>query len=429
MTNPRKTRPAVPWRAILLSISWAVLCWPAAAVVHAGACGTERHAGGGALDELTWRRLNGIYEEVGEERYDEAFADLEQMLQRAGRDAYLRAILNQAMAQVEWARGNYESSLRFFERAVELDTLPDETHFALQYQIAQLYYMQDRFDEALARLEAWFCAVPEERISASAYVLEAAIQAGREHHAGALEAIERAIAMEESPREDWYLLKLAAHYELGQYSEAAATLEVLIENWPGNKQYWLQLAQVYDRLGQESRALAVLALAYRRGLLDEEADILWLSSLYSSSELPYKAAGILEDGIRGGVVAGSGTRWAQAADAWYAAAELERALAAYVEAGRVSGSGDIDLRRAHILIDLERWEEAAEALDLALERGGLDDRRTGEAYLLRGLARYSLDRPDQAAADWERAGRYETARDAAGQWLEHLHEERQRKTS
>ena len=78
---------------------------------------------------------------------------------------------------------------------------------------------------------------------------------------------------------------------------------------------------------------------------------------------------------------------------------------------------------------MERWSEAVEALDLALERGGLDDRRTGEAYLLRGLARYSLDRPAQAADDWERAGRYETARDAAAQWLNHLREERRRQTS
>jgi tetratricopeptide (TPR) repeat protein len=425
MAPDRTSRP--PAR-LLGTILCAALCCQATAVA-AAECGIERDARAGALDEWTWRRLNAIYEQVGEERYDESFEDLETMLERAGRDAYLQAILNQAMAQVEWARGNYESSLRYFETAVELDTLPDETHFALQYQIAQLYYMQDRFDEALARLQMWFCAVPAEGITAPAYVLEAAIQAGREDHAGALEAIDRAIAMEEDPKEDWYLLKLAAHYELVQYSEAAATLERLIEEWPGNKQYWLQLSQVCGRLGWDDRALAVLALAHRRGLLDEEADILWLSSLYSRSDLPYKAAGIMEEGIRAGVVAGSATQWAQVADAWYAAAELERALAAYTEAARASGSGEIDLRRAHILIDLERWPEAVEALDLALERGGLDDRRTGEAYLLRGLARYSLDRRDQAAADWERAGRYETARDAAGQWLNHLREERRRRNS
>jgi tetratricopeptide (TPR) repeat protein len=146
-------------------------------------------------------------------------------------------------------------------------------------------------------------------------------------------------------------------------------------------------------------------------------------------ELPYKAAEVLENGIRTGIVDGTGANWTRAGDAWYAAAELERALAAYRAAGRASGDGDIDLRRAHILIDLQRWPAAVKALDRALSKGGLDDRRTGEAFLLRGMAHYSLDNHDGAAADWQRAGGYETASDAAAQWLNHLREKRRRESS
>jgi tetratricopeptide (TPR) repeat protein len=393
------------------------------------ACGGKRDVSAGALDEWTWRQLNAVYEEVGDARYDEAFDDLTAMLERSGRDRYLQSILNQALGQVEWARGRYAPSLRYFERAVELDALPDETHAALLFQIAQLYYAEDRIEEAQAKLELWFCSVPPGKVTSSAYVLEAGIHARREDHAAALEAIEKAIAMDESPKEDWYLLELAAHYELEQYSEAAATLETLVANWPDGRRYWLQLAQVSERLGRDRRALAVLALAHRRGLLDRENDISYLSALYSKMELPYKAAEVLENGIRTGIVDGTGANWTRAGDAWYAAAELERALAAYRAAGRASGDGDIDLRRAHILIDLQRWPAAVKALDRALSKGGLDDRRTGEAFLLRGMAHYSLDNHDGAAADWQRAGGYETASDAAAQWLNHLREKRRRESS
>jgi len=92
-------------------------------------CGIERNPEAGTLDELTWKQLNAIYEDVGEERYDAAYAALRKLLDRAGRDTYLQAVLNQALAQVEWARGNYDPALRYFEAAVELDTLPDEAHF------------------------------------------------------------------------------------------------------------------------------------------------------------------------------------------------------------------------------------------------------------------------------------------------------------
>jgi hypothetical protein len=62
-----------------------------------------------------------------------------------------------------------------------------------------------------------------------------------------------------------------------------------------------------------------------------------------------------------------------------------------------------------------------------LTKGGLDDRKTGEAYLLRGMAEFNLGNFDSASADWGKASRYDKARDAAKQWMNHLEEERRRR--
>jgi tetratricopeptide (TPR) repeat protein len=412
---------------LLATLAALTVAGPASA--QGRACGVERNPGTGTLDELTWKQLNAIYEDVGEERYDQAYVDLQKLLGRAGRDTYLQAVLNQALAQVEWARGNYDPALRYFETAVELNTLPDEAHFALMYQIAQLYFMKDRYDDALANLDLWFCTVPPEKITSAAYVLKASIFAQKGDFPGTLEAIDAAIAMDPDPKESWYQVKLAAHYELEQYPQAADTLEILISRWPDTKLYWTQLSQIYYKLKQDDRALAVMALAYRKDLLDKQSDITYLSSLYSNSEVPYKAAEVLEKGIRDGVVQPSKSHWTIVADTWYAAEELERSLAAYEEAGKVASDGELDLRRGYILVDLERWPAALEALDLALEKGGLDDRRTGEAYLLRGMTQFNLGNLDSASADWGRAGRFERSRDAARQWMNHLEEERRRRPS
>jgi tetratricopeptide (TPR) repeat protein len=393
------------------------------------ACGVDRDVRQGALDEVTWKQLNNIYEQVGEERYDDAYAGLQRLLARVGRDAYLQAILNQALAQVEWSRGNYDPALTYFEKAIELDALPDEAHFGLMYQIAQLYFMKERLDESLEKLELWFCKVPPDKVTSSAYVLKASIYAQKSEFSAMLEAIETAIAMDPAPKENWYVMKLAAHYELEQYPQAAETLELLISKWPDKKLYWTQLSQIYYRLKRDDRALAVLALAYRKGMLDKQGDLTWLSSMYSNAELPYRAAAVLEQGIRDGIVEGSKNHWTMVADAWYAAEELDKSLAAYERAGEVAEDGGVDLRRAYILVDMERWPGALDALNRALEKGGLDERRTGEAYLLRGMAHFNLDQFDSASADWGRAGRYETSKKAARQWIEHLQDERRRRAS
>lgn len=425
--SPEAHRQAGPKLAALTALGALLLLPGPAAQAQTADCETERQVPGRALDEATYRQLNAVYEVVGEEKYDEAFEDLKRMLGRAGRDEYLAAILNQAIAQVEWARENYDSALRHFETAVELDVLPNQAHFALMYQIAQLYYMQERYAEALERLELWFCTTPKEQVASAAYVLEASIHGSMEHYAGALEAIEIAIEMEEEPKEQWYQLKLAAHYELKQFPEVAETLETLVEHWPGRKSHWVQLAQSYLKLDRPDRALAAMALAHRKGLLDAGRDIEFLSGLYSMNRVPYKAAEVLQKGIEGGIVESTRGNWTRVAGEWYDAEELEKSLAAYAQAGRESTDGEIHLRRAYILVDLERWGEAKEALDAAIGKGGLEARKLGEAYLLRGMAQFNLEDFDAAGADWDRASQYPPTRAAAEQWLAHLREERRRR--
>lgn len=411
--------PAGALLAVLLAFS-------APALAQSAQCNVEREVDGGSLDETTYRLLNAVYEEVGEEKYDKAYEDLQRMLERAGRDDYLRAILNQALAQVEWSRENYDAALGHFETAVQLDVLPNQAHFALMYQIAQVYYTQERYTEALDRLELWFCTAPEEKITSAAYVLEASIHVSMENWPEALTAIEQAIAMSDEPKEQWYQLKLAVHYELEQFPQVAETLEIMVTNWPEKKTYWLQLSQSYFKLKREDRALGVMALAYRKGLLQDQGDLEYLSSLYSNAGVPYKSALVLEKGIEEGIVESNRKNWTRVAQEWYGAEELERSLAAYENAGRASTDGDIDLRRAYLLVDLERWPEALEALDSALEKGGLDERDTGQAYLLRGMAHFNLENFDAASADWGRASRYEQSRASAQQWIAHLREERRR---
>ena len=121
--------------------------------------------------------------------------------------------------------------------------------------------------------------------------------------------------------------------------------------------------------------------------------------------------------------------WTVVADNWYAAEELEKSLDAYGEAGKAASDGVIDLRRGFILVDLERWPSALESLNFALQKGGLDERKTGEAYLLRGMVQFNLGDYESASADWGRAGRYEKTREAARQWMNQLREERGRSAS
>lgn len=414
-------------RGLLLSVS---LTLAPPALAQAGACGEERDVSTGTLAEQTWKRMNQAYELVGEEQYDEALQIMQQVRSRAREsDSYLRAVVAQAVAQVYWSKGEYDKSLEEFELAVELDALPDRQHYALMYQIAQLYYGKERYDEALDRLALWFCKVPEDQHIAAAYVLRASIYANKEDWNQVIPAIEKAISMEEDPKENWFALKLAAHYQLEQFPQAADTLEVMITLWPEKKTYWTQLSNTYYKLEQEDKALATSALAYRKGLLDKQEDLIYLANLYSMKDVPYKAAQVLQKGLDDGIIANEEKHWTMTGDSWYAAEEYDEALAAFERSGEVADEGKIDLRRAYILIDMERWDEATEALRAAIDKGGLKDRQTGEAYLMLGMSEFNRGNYDQASTAWGRASRFDGARAQAQQWMTHMKEERARRAA
>lgn len=391
-------------------------------------CGKQRGVSAKPLDEVTWAKMNDAYEDVGNELYDEAYRKL-QIISNRAHDDYLRTVVFQELAQVEWARSNYESALAYFEKAVDLDALPDPPHFSLMYQTAQLYNMKERYDEALDKLELWMCKVAPEKITADAWVLKASIYAQKEDWKNIITSIDTAISMSGDPKQGWYQLKLISHYELEQFPKVAQTLEVMIQKWPDKKDYWTQLSQIYFRLKRNDEALAVMALAYRRNMLDTQADIKYLSNLYSDRDVPFKAAKVLQKGIEDGIVEDTSKNWAVIADTWYAAAELEKALVAYENAGKASVDGEIDLRRAYILVDMERWEDAAKALELALSKGGVNDNKTGQAYVLQGMSEFNLGNYDKASTAWGRASKYPKAKKSAEQWMNHMREERARKSS
>ncbi len=408
-------------------LAMCVAALPLQVQAQASECGVKRNKMQGTLDEATWKRLNSAYEDVAEEKYDEAFDKLQKMIPRMVND-YQKAVLNQATAQVEWARGNYDQALTGFEKAVELDALPDLAHFGLMYQIAQLYYMKDRYDEALDKLALWMCKVPKEKVTDVAYVLQASLYAQKKDWKNVVVAIETAISMAENPKESWYQMKLAAHFELEQFPKAAQTLEVLIQKWPDKKTYWVQLSQIYYKLKMSDEALSVMALAYRRNMLDKETDVMYLSNLYSNAEVPLKAAQVLQKGIEDGIVQASKKNWTIVADSWYSSQELENALIAYEKAGQASEDGEIDLRRAYILVDLERWEDALKAVNSAIEKGGFNDNKAGDAYVILGMSEFNLGNYNKASAAWNRAAKYPKVKKSAEQWLNHMREEQARRS-
>jgi tetratricopeptide (TPR) repeat protein len=392
-------------------------------------CGVEREVRVGALTEGTYNRLSRIYEDIGEEKYTEAYSDLETLFGRIRRDEYEQSIVLQAMGHVRMQQERPAEAIRHFQQAIELNQLPNNQHFEMILMIAHMYYGMDRFRDALNQLDLWFCVIPADQGNlVNVWVMKASIHAQIEEYREALNAVDRAIAMSDEPRQQWYQLKLGMHLELKEYRPAVDVLKILIPMSPDTKNYWIQLSALYAELGNEEQSKATLNLAYRRNLLDRQAEFMQLASLLQSKGAPRRAAEVMEDGLDRGLIEPTRRHWEMVAGAWYEARELDKALVAYEKAGAQSSDGKIDLQRGFILVDLERWEEARDALTRARQLGGLSDAENGNVLLLLGMSHFNLGSFDASLEAFNEASNYRRVNQAAREWINHVREARGRRS-
>lgn len=414
--------------AALFALLWAGIV-QAQSIPMPDECGVERQVSAGMLSEPAYNRLSRIYEDIGDEKYAEAYSALEALLGRT-RNEYEQAVILQAMGFVRASQERYAEALEHFNRAIRLNRLPDPQHFDMILQVAQFHNILENHREALRTLDVWFCLVPEtETTVPNIWVLKASIHSDLDEFREAVRAIDRAIELSDQPREDWYQLKLSMHFEMGELEQSADVLHILINMNPARKTYWIQLASILLQMEQEREAMSVFALAHRKDLLDRQSEYLQLSSLYQAHNFPRKAAEIIEDGIARGVVESTRRNWELAAGAWYDARELDRSLIAYERAGEQSVDGKIDLQRAFILVNQERWGEARDAARRALGKGGLNESEQGNANLLLGMAEVNLDNFDNAIQAFNEAAKYGRLQRAAQEWINHVREERSRRAS
>jgi len=378
----------------------------------------KKRRGTGAMSERTYKKLMRIHSLIGESQYDQALKLLRPLETQLKND-YERAVVYQTYGFIHAAQEDYAQATRYLEKTLALDALREEQTRSLTFNLAQLYVIQGEYRKGIRTLENWFRTA--ENPDAHAYAMLATAYSQDRQYARAIPALEQAIRLSDDPKEAWYRLLMSMYYQQKQYSKAAGVLETMVSRWPDNPRYWRQLSSIYLTLKRERKALATLDIAYRRGMLDKEREILQLVNLHAYLDDPYEAAQILAQGIEDGLVAASRKHLELLGNYWMSAQENDRAIDALRRAGAQAGNGRIDLRVAYLLIEKEQWKQAEAALQQAVRKGGL--RRPGKAWLLLGIAAYEQKQLDRAREYFSKAASFDDTRSDANQWIGHIDNE------
>ena len=148
------------------------------------------------------------------------------------------------------------------------------------------------------------------------------------------------------PREAWMRVELAILVEAERTGAAVALAERMVGLWPDEARHYETLSGLLLAAGEDPRALAALTVAWLRGLLTTERQLLTLARLNMRLDTPAQGATILEAGLRAEQVRPTFAHLELLLGGWTAARETARARAVVERLAELTEDGEYHLRKA-----------------------------------------------------------------------------------
>jgi len=216
---------------------------------------------------------------------------------------YERAVVWQLTAMIAYEEDDTRGTIRAYEQILRYkDSIPVALELNIIYSLGQLYYSVEDYDKAIKYVKAWEPRAGE-FVGVSQLTFISQLHYIRSEFPQTIDYIDRTIALAQTldtveVKENWYGLKLSAHWELNQYPKVRDVLETLLITWP-KPRYWIQLAGVYQELGDENAFYSLMEAAYKQGFLDDnEAQLVNVAQIQVSRDAPIKCAWVLDKAMK-----------------------------------------------------------------------------------------------------------------------------------
>ncbi len=373
------------------------------------------------------------------QRLARAIELLDDALEGRGVNDYARSIVYQYKAQVAFERDDTRGAIEAFETVLQFkESIPVAQEHGIMYNLAQLYYSVEELDKAIDYAQRWEAAVSEvdpALIGVTQKIFIGQLYYMKEDYGRTLEYIDAAIADAEAVdtievKENWYGLKLSAHYERSEFPQVRDTLITMIVNWPAPN-YWVQLASVYQEMGEDESFYSLMEAAYKQGFLDEKpAQLVNVAQIQISRDAPIKCAWILNRALNEKLIEDTAENQKLLGQCYMAASDYRRALDPLSAAAEKDSDGDLWLQIGQVQMQVDRYEDAEKSFT-KMQKAFEDDEENADknaAKLLAGVMMHGqvlteLKRFDDAKRMFSKASRLsKTSRDrgAVASWRKYL---------
>jgi len=349
----------------------------AAKILYPKATRAEPRTGDSKLED----KLVRLNQQIDAKKDDEALVSAEAILadSKANNSDRALAAYYAGFAVMDKTGGNRNQAIVYFQRALSENALPNNVHYAVMLNLAQLQINEQRYAEALATAQRFLSETQSEDVNAYAVVGNAQYRLG--HYPEAAEALKKVLTGNSTDvnNDSVAQMLIDCYQQMKQPAQAAALAEQLAAKSPDDKNTQMLVASIYANAGQPDKASAIFANLRSKGLLTESKD--YESSyrlLYQIGGRPQDIVALINEGLDKKILTPSADAYSLLGQSYYDLHQMPQAIAAWEKGAPLAEDGEIYLNLAKVDGQNGQAAAAKTAAHQAIAKG-VD--HPGEAWL------------------------------------------------
>lgn len=377
-----------------------------------------------SLSAAFYKKITEAQKALEHQHRENSRAILDTLTQQVSNSPYENGLAWNMLGYLHYQNGDINESVKAYEKALQFD-IPEQLAQDTRKILGQVYASDGNCRRAVTLFSQWLSRAKDNTEDVNVWAAQCQYQLAQfklavDHINNAINAYQQ---KNQRPKESWLALLQASLAQLDEARDRIETLKMLLR-WYPKSEYWLALASAFGQLDQMDNYLATLAVAERKQLLSTETQYLSLASVYYGKEVPYRAAQILEEGLRKKLVRANEKNLRFLASCYTVAQEFEKAITPLKQAATLAKDGETDALLGNALYQLARWQPAADAMETALSKGGIKQRDT--LWLMLGQTYLNLHQFARAIQAFQQVLPSESRSHQAEQWIKYTEHERKR---
>ncbi len=319
---------------------------------------------------------------------------------------------------------NINAVISTYERMLTIENLRHELRLRSLLTLGNLYIGEERYRDSINFLTQWrqLSEVENDNV----FLMLANNHYQLEEYTTAIPFLIQYMDMKRAsgevvPRNIYSMLN-AMYFELEDFPKAEALTKEMITLFDEAAD-WRNLAAIYGMLDNDKKRVETLMLTFSKGFMESSAEYMNLAQSLAGSEAPYKGALVLEAGFQAGKVEETVENLERLTQMYLMSNEYERALVPARKSAELAETGDAYDYLGYIYYMMHDYKSAADAIKMAVQRGGLDNPADTQLFLARALV--EIEDYAGAAAAARRA--QELGSTGARQFITYIENSRQRR--